>query len=113
MRSRAWVSAILAVGLALSAASAASAQGVKALSERAGVQLGEPLKFYCQLEGIDASRVKSFAWDFGDGGSSLEQNPSYTFKDEGTYSVTVTVTLTDGKKFNATVNVQAQKECQC
>ena len=86
---------------------------VKALSEKAGVELGQPLKFYAQLNEIDPSAVKEFSWDFADGGTSSEQNPSYTYKDEGTYSVTLMVTLKDGKKLRDTITVQVQKECQC
>lgn len=32
----------------------------------------------------------SFAWAFGDGGTSSQESPSYTFPDEGTYTVTLT-----------------------
>ncbi len=32
-----------------------------------------------------------WAWDFGDGGSSTEQNPEYTYETPGTYSVSLTV----------------------
>jgi PKD repeat protein len=34
---------------------------------------------------------ESFAWDFGDGGTSTSQNPSYTYTIPGTYTVTLTV----------------------
>jgi PKD repeat protein len=34
----------------------------------------------------------TFAWDFGDGEKSTEENPQHTYKDEGTYTVTLTVT---------------------
>jgi serine protease len=57
--------------------------------------------------------VKEYRWDFGDGGTSTEQNPKYTFKDEGTYSVTITVILKEGRKLSDSITVQAQKECQC
>jgi uncharacterized membrane protein len=90
-----------------------AAAGVRALPEKSGVELGQPLQFYGQLDGITPDAVKEYRWDFGDGGVSTEQNPKYTFKDEGTYNVTVTVVLKDGKKLSGTVTVQAQKECQC
>jgi len=34
----------------------------------------------------------SWSWDFGDGGTSTEQNPSHTYNDPGTYTVSLTVT---------------------
>lgn len=34
----------------------------------------------------------SYAWNFGDGGTSNQRAPSHTFADVGTYNVTVTVT---------------------
>lgn len=34
----------------------------------------------------------SFAWEFGDGGSSTEENPSHAYAADGTYSVTLTAT---------------------
>ncbi|MEX2191149.1 MAG: PKD domain-containing protein, partial [Bacteroidota bacterium] len=33
----------------------------------------------------------SYEWDFGDGGSSTEENPSHTYTNAGTYTVTLTV----------------------
>lgn len=40
--------------------------------------------------------IVSWAWDFGDGATSTEQNPSHTFAVENTYIVTLTVTDDDG-----------------
>jgi PKD repeat protein len=34
----------------------------------------------------------SWSWDFGDGGSSTEQNPSHTYNEAGTYTVALTAT---------------------
>ncbi len=41
----------------------------------------------------DASEgeVESWEWDFGDGGSSTEQNPEHTYLQPGSYSVSLTV----------------------
>ncbi len=35
-------------------------------------------------------------WNFGDGTSSVEQNPAHSYRDAGTYSVTLTVTNSKG-----------------
>jgi gliding motility-associated-like protein len=41
---------------------------------------------------IATGNVISWFWDFGDGTSSTDQNPSHTYLTSGTYSVTLTVT---------------------
>ena len=40
--------------------------------------------------------IVGWSWDFGDGGFSTDQNPVYTYFDNGVYSVTLTVTDDDG-----------------
>jgi gliding motility-associated-like protein len=40
--------------------------------------------------------VKSWLWDFGDGGTSNQQNPSHTFTPVGKYDVSLTVETTQG-----------------
>ncbi len=47
------------------------------------------------VNGIDDKTFTS-AWDFGGDGSSTDESPSHTFSAEGTYTVTMTVTATDG-----------------
>ncbi|RXM15287.1 PKD domain-containing protein, partial [Citrobacter sp. AAK_AS5] len=37
-------------------------------------------------------------WEFGDGGSSTEQNPSHAFPAEGVYPVTLTATFPEGPR---------------
>jgi PKD repeat protein len=47
--------------------------------------------------------IVSWSWDFGDGGTSTEQNPSYTFQSWGTYTVTFTVEDNGGLKTSETL----------
>ncbi len=48
-------------------------------------------------ESTDADgTVGSWSWDFGDGNTSTQQNPSHTYASEGSYNVTLTVTDDDG-----------------
>lgn len=49
----------------------------------------------------------TYAWNFGDAGTSTQQNPSHTYAAGGTYNVTLTVTNFAGctSTFNASVTV--------
>ncbi|WMN12900.1 DUF4958 family protein [Marivirga salinae] len=38
----------------------------------------------------------SYTWDFGDGSTSNEENPSHTYNDDGEYEVVLTATNSDG-----------------
>jgi FOG: PKD repeat len=44
--------------------------------------------------------VDSYSWDFGDGSTSSSQNPSHSYSDDGTYTVSLTVTDNDGAVSN-------------
>ncbi|OAV43878.1 PKD domain-containing protein [Lewinella sp. 4G2] len=56
-------------------------------------------------------RSFSSSWDFGGDGTSTDENPTYTFSDEGTFTVTLTVTAADGVSESAseTIEVTAPK----
>ena len=45
---------------------------------------------------FNTSTFSSYAWDFGDGGTSSTQNPSYTYSAPGTYTTTLVVTSSAG-----------------
>jgi PKD repeat protein len=65
-----------------------------------------PLKvtFTDQSVGI----VSSWHWDFGDGKTSTKQSPSYTYKRPGSYTVTLTVTGSNGTRTaTAVINAYA------
>ncbi len=44
-----------------------------------------------QFTDASTNNPTSWFWDFGDGGTSTDQNPSYTFETVGTFTVTLTV----------------------
>jgi PKD repeat protein len=48
-------------------------------------------------------RIVSYAWDFGDGASSTQANPSHTFEQVGSYNVILTVTDNDGMTATDTI----------
>ena len=46
------------------------------------------------------------SWDFGGAGSSTDENPTFTFPEEGTFTVTLTVTATDGEVGTASETIE-------
>ena len=53
-----------------------------------------------------SQNVDTFSWDFGDGmGTSTEQDPTYTYSETGTYSVTLTA-RGDGGSAGTTIQVE-------
>lgn len=59
--------------------------------------------------GADADGdMMSYTWDFGDGNSSTEQNPSYSYSEAGDYSVTLKVTDSEGATTIKNVNISVQ-----
>ena len=60
------------------------------------------------------SGITGWVWDFGDGGSSALQNPTYTYNAAGTYTVKLTVSTTVGSDWEtktAYISVQAAPGC--
>jgi PKD repeat protein len=56
----------------------------------------------------DDGRVVSWFWQFGDGFVSVEQNPAHTYRDQGHYDVTLTVTDDDGAMNSKTERADAK-----
>ncbi len=62
------------------------------------------VRFFNQSSGT----INTYFWTFGDGGSSSEANPIYTFRNPGIYTVTFTVTGPGGSSnFSQQINVQS------
>ena len=49
--------------------------------------------------------ISSWSWDFGDGNTSTQQNPSHTYAGEGSYNVTLTVSDGGSNSDNITKSV--------
>lgn len=54
-----------------------------------------------------SQNASSFAWDFGDGNSSTEENPTHTYAAEGSYTVVLTASNTAGASamFSETIEI--------
>ena len=69
---------------------------------------GAPVTF--NAAGSDADNdALSYAWDFGDGESSTEQNPAHAYAQVGSYTATVTVSDASGASATASVLIQVSK----
>jgi hypothetical protein len=65
--------------------------------ENSGIQDEKSVLFSAIVSDPEDSRSSlSYKWDFGDGGSSTNNGPLYTYKKSGTYTVTLTVTDSEG-----------------
>src|SRR4029453_15678207 len=50
-----------------------------------------------------ASSIVSWSWDFGDGSSSTQKNPSHTYTSTGFYNVSLQITSSTGCKSGAAI----------
>lgn len=66
-----------------------------AFTDDAPTCVGNPINF-TDNSLPNGSTIASWAWDFGDGTTSTLVNPSHIYGAAGTYTVTLTVTTTDG-----------------
>ena len=49
-----------------------------------------------QFNDQSTGNITSYAWNFGDGNTSTDENPTYSYNTPGTYTVTETVTVPGG-----------------
>ncbi|MFI9028284.1 PQQ-dependent sugar dehydrogenase [Streptomyces sp. NPDC053560] len=61
-------------------------------------------KFTASATDADGDAI-TYAWDFGDGSTSTAQNPSHTYKKNGTYTATVTAKDASGRTGSASVHL--------
>ena len=57
--------------------------------------VGEPISF-SDASGDNDGTIQRWDWDFGDGNTSMEQNPTHEYETAGTFEVSLTVTDDDG-----------------
>ncbi|HCL4436573.1 TPA: collagenase [Clostridium botulinum] len=68
----------------------------------------EKIKFSSEGS-TDDGKIVSYAWDFGDGETSSEKNPTHAYKTPGTYTVKLTVTDDKGLKAEKTSSITINK----
>ena len=70
-----------------------------------------PLKvqFTASVEEEEGGPFK-FKWDFGDGSTSTDQNPAYTYPKEGEFTATLEVTDTKGHKGTDEIDIFVEKD---
>ena len=79
------------------------------VSMLASLQSGvAPLTISFSATIIGGVRPDSYAWDFGDGGTSTEESPSHRYDTTGTYIVTVTTTDALGRTTTDTETIDVQ-----
>ncbi len=65
-----------------------------------------PLLVGFSANGADPEgQALTYSWDFGDGGTSLRQNPDHTYMQPGTYNAKITVKDSKGATGTATVQI--------
>ncbi|NPD48404.1 PKD domain-containing protein, partial [Lentimicrobium sp. S6] len=60
---------------------------------------------FTDLSVAGAAPIESWLWDFADGNTSTEQNPTHLYQFSGNYLVDLTVTDTNGCEHSITQNV--------
>lgn len=70
--------------------------------------LYDALPFSSALSSINApGTIATYAWDFGDGGTSAAANPSHQYAADGTFAVNLTLTSNNGCVNDVTLNAIA------
>lgn len=78
------------------------AQGVQTpIANFSGTPTSGTVPLTVQFTDSSTNGPTSWSWDFGDGNTSTAQNPSHTYNQEGTYTVSLTV---DGSNTNTKTN---------
>jgi PKD repeat protein len=73
---------------------------------------GVPVSFSSTVTATGCSGSPSFSWNFGDGGTSTQQNPSHTYAAAGVYNLSFSVTQ-DGKTCSKTGSITITGGATC
>ncbi len=66
--------------------------------------VGETVQFTDESTDSDGT-IESWSWEFGDGSSSTEQNPTHSYSSEGSFTITLEVTDNEGASNSASKDI--------
>jgi PKD repeat protein len=67
--------------------------------------ISDPVSFMAEFEDPGYDDTHTYAWDFGDGTTSTEKNPTHTYTMAGNYTITLKVTDDDGGMGSDTMSI--------
>lgn len=79
------------------------------ISAKSKVEALETVKFDASKSFDEDGKIEKYEWDFGDSNKSKEKVINHTYKSEGKYTVTLTVTDDKGEKNKTTFDINVTK----
>ena len=80
----------------ISVQNVAPSAGFTYSTENDNLSKNKPINFQDTSNDVDGSII-SYYWDFGDGTTSTDKNPSHSYDADGRYKITLSITDNDGK----------------
>ena len=106
-----WASVVL-LGLAVMALSGLGNGGQPPVADFSWEFLTETVVQFHDESYDPDGQIVAWRWDFGDGYTSTQQNPSHAYEQEGVYTITLTVTDNDGLSSTASKRIGIGRQLQ-
>lgn len=87
---------------------AAATAAAAAIGPKADFTYEQTIQFNGTATDPDADAIETWHWDFGDGNTSDEQNPTHQYPNGGTFDVTLTVTDARGVSGEVTKQIEVE-----
>lgn len=72
--------------------------------------VGEKYDFSGELSQVRTGNITKYEWDFGDGEKTQSRSASHTYEEAGNYTVTLTVTDSEGNKDSGELKIEVLEE---